>query len=66
MLFSIFHIHYIHLKKIKMFPYCIINIKRKIHSKFAKSIDLALQIMKNSNIRYNGGGLVHKIPSLCT
>ncbi len=49
-----------------MFPYCIINIKRKIHSKFAKSIDLALQIMKNSNIRYNGGGLVHKIPSLCT
>jgi hypothetical protein len=47
-------------------PYSFINIKRKIHSKFAKSIDLALQIMKNSNIRYNGGGLVHKIPSLCT
>jgi hypothetical protein len=49
-----------------MFPYCITNIKRKILSQISRSIDLALQTMKNKNIHYDAGGLVHKIPSLCT
>ncbi len=49
-----------------MFPYCITNTKKiKNHSQISKSIDLALQTMKNPNTHYDGGGSIHKIPSLC-